>query len=346
MGLVTACYTITATLIRPFGGYVIDRVGRMPVLLPSFFLFGLLFLLYPLAASVLFIAFLRLSHGVVWGTYMGAVNTVAVDLVPASRRGEGIGIFGLCMSITMALGPALGVALAGKFGFDTLFLVSGIFLLIMFVPTLKIRAPKVELTVKPFSWKGLIEKTSLPLSLVTVFVYFSYGPIVNYTALYARTEIQASAGLFFMLMAFGMALARVFAGRSYDRRGPRDVMIVSFTLLVIGYGLQALTRSAVCFYAAALIIGVGFGIVMPVSQAMINALVGPERRGAANATLMTALDIGICLSIVVVGYLQADFGWNICLWSEVVGVILGAVTFFGYALPHYHKVMAENRCKN
>ena len=61
---------------------------------------------------------------------------------------------------------------------------------------------------------------------------------------------------------------------------------------------------------------------------------------------MTALDTGICISTVLVGYMQAELGWGICLWSQVVGIVLGAVTFFGYALPHYHKLMAENRSKN
>lgn len=343
MGLVTACYTITATLIRPFAGYIIDRMGRMTVLLPSYLGFALLFLCYPLVASVLFIAFLRLSHGLVWGTYMGAANTLAVDLVPPTRRGEGIGYFGLVMSLTMALGPALGVGLSEHMGYDALFLISGVFLGIMFLLTLKIHAPKVELVRKPFAWSALLEKTSMPLSAVTVFLYFAYGPLVNYTTMYAVSEVHASAGLFFILLAAGMAMARVFAGRSYDKHGPVAVMVVSFLLLLVGYGLQALTRSPAGFYAAALVIGVGFGIVMPVSMAMINDLVGPERRGAANATLMTALDIGICLSIVVVGHFQAVMGWGICLWMEVIAILLGAVSFFGWALPHYRKVMEQNR---
>ena len=145
MGLVVASYTASSILSRPVAGFWLDRVGRMAIYAPSYLLFGLLFFAYPLAGAVAFIALLRLTHGVFWGFMMGAANTLAVDLIPPARRGEGIGMFGLTMNLGMALGPAIGLPVAERFGYDGLFIFGGVLVTAGFILVLRVKAPTVPL---------------------------------------------------------------------------------------------------------------------------------------------------------------------------------------------------------
>lgn len=60
-------------------------------------------------------------------------------------------------------------------------------------------------------------------------------------------------------------------------------------------------RAPAGFFLAAALLGIGFGLVVPAGQAMVINQVPPHRRGAANATLMTAFDLGIGLRAVLLG---------------------------------------------
>lgn len=346
LGLIVASYTVPAIVIRPFAGFALDRLGRMRVYLPSYLLFGLLFFLYPLAGGWVFLLFLRLTHGAFWGSVMGGANTLAVDLVPASRRGEGIGLFGLTMTLGTALGPAIGMPLSRFFGYDALFITGGALLLAGFVLVLRIKAPAVTLEKRPFLWKDLLEPTSLPVSCTIMISCIAYGAMMNYTALYASTELPAvSAGVFFFFLAVGSAFARVLAGKAFDRSGPARAAMLAYLFMFAGFGLRGLATGAVPFYASALLIGTGFGTLTPVLQAMVNGLVAPARRGAANATYMTAFDAGICLGLIFTGYAYAAHGWAVCQAFDMVVLVAGAVVFRVWALPHYEKGTAgrQNR---
>ncbi|MBQ4133589.1 MAG: MFS transporter, partial [Desulfovibrionaceae bacterium] len=151
LGIVVACYTITTVVCRPFVGYLIDRLGRKIIYLPSYLLFGGLFFFYPFAGALAGMILLRLAHGVFWGANLAAAGTVVVDIVPVERRGEGLGIFGLTACIGMALGPALGVLIISEFGYRTLFIGCGIFLLLFFLISLTVHIPKIPFTQGKFT---------------------------------------------------------------------------------------------------------------------------------------------------------------------------------------------------
>ena len=340
MGLVVASYTASAIIVRPFIGYFVDRLGRKAVYIPSYLFFGVLFFCYPFAAAILALTALRLAHGVLWGSMMGAANTLAVDLIPARRRGEGIGMFGLTMNLGMALGPALGVVITEGHGYDGLFFASGAMVLGGFILALLVKAPPVPLEKQPFAFRNLLEKTSLPVSLATVFMCIPFGVMTNYMVMYASDELHVSAGPFFLLLAVGMGISRIMAGKTFDRQGPAVAMARGFIILFCAIVLQLSTRHGLPFYVSAFLLGLGYGITSPVCQAMVNILAPAERRGAANATFMTAFDLGICIGLVLIGYVQEHWGWGAAHIIELGCFVLAAVLFWKHCLPHYYRTRA------
>jgi len=122
IGLVLSGYTITALISRPFSGYLVDTFPRKTVLMISFAAFAIFFAGYLAASTLLLFTIVRTLHGAPFGTLTVANATVAIDVLPSSRRTEGIGFYGLSNNLAMAIGPTVGIWLYQLTGsFDLLF---------------------------------------------------------------------------------------------------------------------------------------------------------------------------------------------------------------------------------
>jgi MFS family permease len=338
LGMTISVYLATSIAIRPFTGFVIDRFGRKAVYFPSYILYAALFFLYPLVETVFAIIVLRIAHGALWASVMSGAYTLAVDLIPANRRGEGIGIFGLALNLGQAMGAAISVLFMGGAGFRSLFIASGILMILGSILVGRLHAPPVALEPTPFSLAKLLEKTSLPSSVVVCLVAVPFGGVINYSTYYAVTALSASPGIFFLCLACGMAFSRLFIGKVFDRSGPEKPMRIAFCFILLSLAMKGFTRLDFPFYLSGLFMGLGYGITIPVVQAMVNSLVPPQQRGGANATFLTAMDSGFFIGVLVIGWMQEDLGWAACHWLETGLVLLAALLFKLYSLPHYRKL--------
>ena len=158
IGIVLSGYTIAALIIRPFSGFVVDSFDRKRVLMVCFFFFFAFFAGYLAASTLLLFAIVRTLHGMPFGALTVANSTVAIDVLPASRRSEGIGYYGLSNNLSMALAPMVGLYIYHETGNFTLLLwlalaVAGIGLWVdqtVEVPTKEIVKNKEKLSLDRF----------------------------------------------------------------------------------------------------------------------------------------------------------------------------------------------------
>ena len=338
IGLVLSFYTVAALLIRPFAGYALDAVGRYSIYVISLLLFSAIFFGYIWATSILFVLIIRFMHGLTWGSMSSAGSTIAVDLIPLKRRGEGIGIFGLSMTIAMAIGPLIAISITGDSSYNRLFFTAAGFSSLGLILALFVRVPKITTVKKKFRIASLIERKSLSVSLNMLLVTIPYGGIISFIALYGRSIEIESSGLFFLLLAIGIAVSRIFSGKSYDRVGPKKICILGLGLLIVGFPILALSQNYFGYHLSALILGFGFGIIMATFQAIANHKVEAEKRGAANSTYLTFFDLGIGLGMLLVGYLIQVMDYSgafiLCAVIEVVALAV----FIFYTMPKFQRV--------
>ena len=109
IGLVLSGYTVTALVMRPFSGFLVDSFPRKTVLMVSFAAFSIFFAGYLAASSLLLFTIVRTLHGGPFGALTVANSTVAIDVLPSSRRTEGIGYYGLSNNLAMAIAPTVGI---------------------------------------------------------------------------------------------------------------------------------------------------------------------------------------------------------------------------------------------
>lgn len=342
IGLVLSGYTITALLIRPLSGYLVDSFSRKKILLISYFLFFIFFAGYIVATSLLLFTVIRTIHGAPMGTVTVANSTVAIDVLPSTRRAEGIGYYGLSNNLATAIAPTVGLLMYQYFhSYDIVFIIalltSGIGLYINSTVKLKeriIQTKKCHLSLDRFI---LLKGWSIGITLACL--AFSYGIISTYLAIYGKEELHMTSGtgIFFAILCFGLMTSRIIGARTLRR----NMIVLNCSLGIIislfGYFVFAAFHNYWGYYGSALIIGLGNGHMFPAMQNMFISLAASSQRGTANSTLLTSWDIGIGLGVLFGGSFVEWFGYTSAFWLAWVVNALGVSFFFAYARLHYQR---------
>jgi len=346
IGLAMGVFMLCSVILRPIVGGLLDRFGRRPFIISGLVFFILSMYLYDWVGSILFLLGLRILHGMSWAVSSTAIQTAVTDMIPPSRRGEGFGWFGMAMTVAMAVGPMFGVWVTEGLSYHMLFLFGVGLAFVALLLTLGAQMPyqpqagtkKIEL------W----ERSILPIT-VSVFLFFlAYGSITTFVPLFAES-IEVNSGVFFMAYAATLALTRPIGGKLADRYGEVFVMIPALVsailaLLVLGFstGLFGVVVSAVLY-------GVGFGSAHPSFQAATLRLVSAERRGVANALLSTAIDLGIGLGAILLGWVSQHTSYQTLFVVSAVSVILSLFQLIFFVKPSLQRcepVVSQSSEKN
>ena len=219
IGFILSCYTIAALCIRPFSGYLLDTFARRPLYLLAYSVFMVIFAGYMIASLLSIFIVLRILHGFAFGMVTVAGNTILIDILPSSRRGEGIGYYGLANNIAMSFGPMIGLFMQGNFTYDVIFSCSLLSGSLGFIMAYMVKTPyKQPVKREPISLDRffLVKGTWAGISLLLLSI--PYGMTTTYVAMYAaEIGISVNSGLYFTFMAVGLAVSRLFSGRQVDK---------------------------------------------------------------------------------------------------------------------------------
>ena len=333
IGLVLSGYTITALVIRPFSGYMVDSFPRKTVLMIAFGAFAIFFAGYLAASTLLLFTIVRTLHGGPFGTLTTANATVAIDVLPSSRRTEGIGFYGLSNNLAMALAPTIGIwifQLTKSFEF--------LFWLALVVAC---AGWLVDATVKLPSKEIIHNKTKLSLDrffllrgwllgLNMVAFGFSFGVLSNYLAIYGKEVmgITGGTGTYFLLCSIGLMASRLQGSKALRQGRVTYNAGSGMVISLVGYTLFILVPNDVGYYGSALLIGLGNGHMWPAFQNMTINVAQNNQRGTANSTILISWDIGMGLGILLGGVIAEYFGYGAAFWTVVAVNATGVLTFF------------------
>ncbi|WBL17500.1 MFS transporter [Sutcliffiella sp. NC1] len=333
IGLVTAMFSIGAVLCRPYIGFLLRFSARKPLVVLSAVALLFVTIIHPITQIVAIVLIIRLLHGIAWGISTTANGTAAVDIVPNSRLGEGMGYFGLSVTIGMIVAPSLGIFLYQVTTFTNLIYISsflGVIAIILFsvvqyeTPEEVRKAKKEEI---PFSYFGsFIEKSSWYPALITVMVTFGYGTIVTFIVIFGDERGIKQIFLFYLLNAIMASISRPIAGKWFDKHGPKSLVVLCISLAFIGLWVVSLAHSNLMIAIAGVLFGVGFGSLIPTLQSWTLSQTPPERRGVANGMFFSSIDLGIGLSGLIFGVV-AQFV-EIAVLFQISSIFLIIALFF------------------
>ncbi len=324
VGLVAGVFTLTAVVLRPIVGGLLDRYGRRLFIIWGLLLFILSMYLYNWVTTIAFLLVLRVLHGASWALSTTAVSTSITDIIPMSRRGEGMGWFGMAMTVAMAIGPTLGLWVLDEGEFPSLFwLATGL----SFVAFLLVLATRIPEHATSSSGKLVfIEKSVLPLTVSLFFLAVAYGGITTFLPLFG-VSIQVNSGVFFFVYALALTLARPIAGKLSDRIGEAYVIVPGLAVTVLSLVVLSFSESVVGVIISAILYGLGFGSAQPALQAANLRLAPSDKRGVASASFMTAFDLGIGLGSIILGWVSQHTGYQILFLVCGGSVFVSAIIF-------------------
>ena len=346
IGLVLSGYTITALLFRPFSGYVVDAFPRKTVLMISFGAFAIFFAGYLAASTLLLFTIVRTLHGGPFGALTVSNSTVAIDVLPSSRRTEGIGYYGLSNNLAMAIAPTIGIFIYKYMqSFELLFWLALVVACAGWIvdATVKLDAKATIKNKSKFSWDRFFLVRGWLLGLNMVAFGFSFGVLSNYLAIYGKEVmgITGGTGTYFMLCSVGLILSRLQGGKAlrngrvtHNAGSGMVISLIGYTLFILVPTLSALFTihsslfTSIGYYGSALLIGLGNGHMWPAFQNMTINVAHNNQRGTANSTILISWDIGMGLGILVGGVVSELLGYSAAFWTVVLINASGVACFF------------------
>jgi MFS family permease len=241
IGLVLSGYTITALLFRPFSGYVVDSFPRKTVLMIAFGAFAIFFAGYLAASTLLLFMIVRTLHGGPFGALTVANSTAAIDVLPSSRRTEGIGYYGLSNNLAMAIAPTIGIFIYQLTdSFEFLFWLALVVACVGWLvdATVQLNHGVIQKRSK-LSWDRFFLLRGWLIGLNMVAFGFSFGVLSNYLAIYGKEVmgITGGTGTYFMLCSVGLILSRLQGGKALRNGRVTHNAGSGMVISLIGYTL-------------------------------------------------------------------------------------------------------------
>ncbi|WP_436854909.1 MFS transporter [Staphylococcus caeli] len=333
-GLAAGIFIIGMLFGRLAAGRVIDYLQPKNVLLfgiiCSIITVGLYFAIHSLAILMI----VRLLHGIAFGLASTATGTISSKIIPENRKGEGIGYYALSVTTASAIGPFCGIILNQRFGFESIFVVSLVIILIAFVAALFVkRLPKAQPTKSnDAETKGLgayIQKEALPISFVIIFVGIAYSSVLSFLTVYTeQINLATASSFFFIVYAVSTFVTRPFTGKIYDNYGENKVMypvLISFTL---GLTLLALTHTSMLLLISAIFVGIGYGTIVPSAQAIAIQQSPKAKIGLATSTFYMFADFGAGIGPFILGILIPFMGYRNLYVTMAILVIFSIVLYY------------------
>ena len=342
IGLVLSGYTITALVFRPFSGFMVDSFPRKTVLMVSFAFFSLFFVGYLAASTLLLFTIVRTLHGGPFGALTVANSTVAIDVLPSSRRTEGIGYYGLSNNLAMAIAPTIAIFIYRyTHSFELLFWTALIIACAGWATVATINlAPKEKVCNKSrLSLDRFFLLRGWLLGVNMVAFGFCFGVLSNYLAIYGKEQlgVTGGTGTYFMLCSVGLMMSRLQGSKAL-RQGLVThnasmgivTSLVGYTLFVAVPTVMPDNHTAIMtgYYASALLIGLGNGHMWPAFQNMTINVAHNNQRGTANSTILVSWDIGIGLGILAGGIVAEHLGYGASFWTVALVNLIGTLLYF------------------
>lgn len=349
IGIVLSCYVVAVLSIRPLAGFAADALPRKRVYITSYILFVAAFIAYFFVTeSLSMFILLRILHGFTFGMLTTAANTFVIDIMPSSRRGEGLGYYGVTNNLAMAFGPMVGLFIIESGDFRTLFATSLTMGIVGLVLALSVRAKGKSITVPQkvsISTDRFFLKEGIHACISFFLIAIPYGMTTSYIALYAiESGITVASGLFFTIMSAGLITSRLHSGKQVDKGYITQTIRTGLLIALVGaVGEASLSSVAswnllagnIIYFATAFLFGYGFGTIFPAYNTLFINLAPASRRATANATYLTGWDVGIGCGMLLGGWIS-EYGYAYCYLFGIVLIVLSLLYFTGKVTPHFN----------
>jgi MFS family permease len=279
----------------------------------------------------------RLFHGFAFVVLGSALITLMVEYIPRDRSAHFFGIMTIVTLIPNTLLPPVLPAIDALLGGFTNMLIGFGLVTLMVFPLIKgVGQPQGDNAAgcnmsRPGGKAILSNLRRKPLLLTLaamLCMYSAYAVVFYYLDGYGRSIGITKTGFFLTLATAGEIVIRLLAGSAFDRFHKTWTAILSMLVLGGGYLLLAGANGTFLFYASGIILGLGWGVAMPVFSGILFDLSKPEFRAFNTNLGMQVFQGGFFLGPLLFGPMIGSLGFRGLFYAGAVLSIAAAVILY------------------
>lgn len=317
-GLVSGIFIIGSLFGRLGTGRIIDNVGNKKILIVSVLFFAITSALYLMTNTLLFLILIRLLQGIAFGISTTAIGTIIAQIIPSSRKGEGISYYSMSTIISTAIGPFIGILLMEYGNFNTIFIFNLILAIFCLFISFTVSEPTRVLSKmdkikgeRSFKISNFLEYKAIPISIIVLITGFAYSSVLTFISLYTeQIHLVEAASVFFIVYAIIVLVSRPISGRLFDVKGANTIVYPCLFIFAIGMFLFSQANMAITLLLAGALFGLGYGNFISVSQAIAIKLAPPDKLGLATATYFIFYDLGFGVGPYLFGLFISFTGYR------------------------------------
>ena len=276
-------------------------------------------------------------RGLTCAAFIPAMAALLINLAPSGERGKALGRFGMATLLGIGVGPYLGGIIEDRWGFDAAFIACAIVAAIGLIAVLwkfsdlskKQESEDLCLQTES-SWGWLRDRHGISALFVPFCLTVGSGVIYTYLGGYVEPFGigDSGVGLIISVMYISSALSRAPSGAVSDHIGRKPMILIGLVVSIVAVAFLGSLESVALLAVAALFYGLGMGMAMTPSAALLADVVPSEARARAMATLNTSLHAGLAIGPAIIGSLLASSGYNAMFWACAVTLTCGWIIVF------------------
>src|SRR6266536_1191885 len=315
--------TAAAEFVTP---RLVARFGYRLMLAAGLVLLGVPALALPVSASMPMVVAVCVLRGVGLAIAFVVCAALSAELIPAERRGEGLGVLGVVAGLPALFALPLGLWLVAQVGYPLVFVASVLAALsgLAVLPGLPGRRPAVDPALGVLA--GLRTRTLLQPSIVFAGSAMAAGVVVTFLPAALPHASGNLAAVALLAQAAAGTVSRWWAGRYGDRHGAARLLVPGVLMAAVGMLALILIAHPVAVLVGMVVFGGGFGVVQSASMALMFDAVSASGYGTASALWNLAYDAGFGLGAAGFGVLAVQTGYpaGFALTAAVMLAILVA----------------------
>ncbi|HEX2946348.1 MAG TPA: MFS transporter [Clostridia bacterium] len=319
-GVVSGIFSVAALVVRPIAGVTADRFNKKKLCILANILIGISIAGYALSSNIYLLYFFRILHGISFGISSTVNIALVTRFIPKERLGEGIGYFGIGQVLASIIGPNVGIYIADKAGFQSLFLITAVLsfwaaAMLLFLGYANEPGNTGNLsnpgnTGRKTNFQPLIAKEIIVYTIIGGVFSFGNGIVSSFLILLAKERNIANIGIFFSVGAVVVFILRMFIGRIVDRHGLTITVNISLVVSAISMALIGFAPALAPLIVASVLKSIGQGAGQLSLQAESIKSVDETRVGVATSTFYIGADIGQGLGPIIGGGISDWFNYT------------------------------------
>ncbi|WP_173910782.1 MFS transporter [Acinetobacter sp. Marseille-Q1618] len=337
-GLVSGLFIVGTLIGRLLVGNFLEKFGRKTTLivgLTGFLIFsGLYFIKFDVGMLLL----VRFMHGFMMGMASTVLGTIIAQILPPTRRGEGIGYYSMSSTLGTAIGPFLAIWMMLHIGYHAIFILSSIIATFCLVVALFIqisdlpqtKSPQSTVSIEKNSWLSqFVEKKALPISFIMLLTSICYSGVLSFVNFYAKEiNLVETASVFFLMYAVAILISRPFTGPLMDRKGENIIMYPAFVIMAIALLLLSQAQNSWMLLLCAALLGLGYGNIQSVCQTVAVKSASIERMGFATSTFFIFLDAGLGFGPYFLGMALNSISYSMLYMYSAIASLLCIIIYY------------------